>query len=95
MRGLFLKKSRVLILIGHTMLGNGDGIVDTYSGSLKVHHTDISIPGNGGLDIQVERIYGLNSGSFGTGLGDSSWKLHFGRLLEVGRLLISFVTPLK
>ena len=70
--------------------GNGDGIVDTYSGSLKVHHTDISIPGNGGLDIQVERIYGLNSGSFGTGLGDSSWKLHFGRLFGGGEVANQF-----
>lgn len=60
--------------------GTGDGVVDTYSGSLKVQHTDIIIPGNGGLDIQIQRSYDRDSSSFGTGLGDNSWKLHFGRL---------------
>ncbi|MCB4811060.1 DUF6531 domain-containing protein [Methylovorus menthalis] len=31
--------------------------VDPYNGNLIVTHTDINIPGNGGLDISIKRIY--------------------------------------
>lgn len=33
--------------------------VDLYTGNLIVKHTDLTIPGNGGLDINVNRIYSL------------------------------------
>lgn len=80
--------------------GSGD-FVDTYSGALKVLHTDLVIPGNGGLDIKVQRTYDYYyqnmRESFNTGLGHEKWRMHFGRLfgdsLEIGKSLCH--TPYK
>lgn len=60
--------------------GSGEGRVDTYTGALKIHQVDMIIPGNGGLDIKIQRIHDQSAGTFDTGLGDASWTLHFGRL---------------
>lgn len=63
----------------------GDSI-DPLGGQLSIVHTDIALPGNGGLDIAVNRNYSshnvyaqynvLNGSSF-TGRG---WDIHFGRV---------------
>lgn len=43
--------------------------VDLHSGALTVRHTDVVIPGNGHMDITVERVYNL--ASLGTGLSST------------------------
>lgn len=68
-------------------------IIDTFSGSLSINHTDLVIPGNGGMDIRIQRSYSPNNvylrpdnqpNRFNRlvetspyGLG---WSMHFGRL---------------
>ncbi|MBL4670813.1 MAG: hypothetical protein JKX81_01035 [Arenicella sp.] len=68
-------------------------IIDTFSGSLSIVHTDLVVPGDGGLDIRIQRSYSSNHiylrpdnqpnnsnslvRSSPYGLG---WSLHFGRI---------------
>jgi len=68
-------------------------IIDTFSGSLSIVHTDMVIPGDGGLDIRIQRSYSSNNvyirpsnqpnrfnrlvRSNPYGLG---WSMHFGRI---------------
>lgn len=58
--------------------------VDPFLGQLKVRQLDLSIPGNGGLDINVWRFYDTNNvggpvfpAGFGFGAG---WSANFGQL---------------
>lgn len=57
--------------------------IDPFTGKLQWHFTDLFIPGNGGLDIAVQRSYSslneqLNERSpFGAG-----WTMHFGRVIR-------------
>lgn len=51
--------------------------VDPFSGKLQLHHTDIFIPGNGGMDLEVSRHY--TSGNIvDWGFGYSGWTMGFG-----------------
>ena len=57
--------------------------VDPFSGTLQLKYTDISIPGNGGMDINIHRAYtSLQTNSYPiinlSGLG---WVMHFGRIV--------------
>src|SRR5688572_19592914 len=57
--------------------------IDPFSGTLQLKYTDIRVPGNGGLDININRVYtSLQSDAFPlqsvTGLG---WVMHFGRIV--------------
>lgn len=56
--------------------------ISTFNGSLALSYTDILVPGNGGLDIKINRFYNgpisstpLNS-PYGFG-----WSMHFGRIV--------------
>ncbi|MCG8487333.1 MAG: HYR domain-containing protein, partial [Chromatiales bacterium] len=58
--------------------------IDPFSGTLQQKYVDLHIPGNGGLDISVNRVYTsrqdnavLGTKSY-TGLG---WTMHFGRIV--------------
>ena len=65
--------------------------VDPFSGSLSIVETDLVLPGNAGLDVRVQRVYGsaiypgYNSNDLSieedswAGIG---WKLHFGRVIN-------------
>ncbi len=59
--------------------------IDPFSGSLQRHYVDMLIPGNGGLDIKIQRSYNHPQGTLGmrtpTGVG---WNIHFGRLIKPG-----------
>lgn len=61
--------------------------IDPFSGTLHLVNTDLVIPGNGGLDIVVQRAYTNVQRSLGgrtpTGIG---WTMHFGRVLSNGNL---------
>lgn len=72
-------------------------VIDTFSGKLQYHFTDIFIPGNGGLDLAVQRSYNSIDDPTQTvpvdydpqrtrspvGLG---WTMHFGRVLRGANL---------
>jgi YD repeat-containing protein len=55
--------------------------IDPFSGSVQLSYVDLSIPGDGGLDLNITRYYNLPQGSpgyanpFGYG-----WTMHFGRI---------------
>ena len=55
--------------------------IDPFSGNVQLSYVDLSIPGNGGLDINIFRYYNLPQSSpgyanpFGYG-----WTMHFGRI---------------
>jgi YD repeat-containing protein len=57
--------------------------VDPFTGKLQLHHVDLFIPGNGGMDIKVQRSYNSLSGFMPepspAGMG---WTMHFGRVLR-------------
>ena len=60
--------------------------VDPFNGSLQVHYVDVSVPGNGGFDIQVTRSYNsaaVNEANPNTFFGSAGvgWSVHFGRVL--------------
>ncbi|MEW6120021.1 MAG: hypothetical protein AB1593_08025 [Pseudomonadota bacterium] len=65
-----------------------DGVtsVDPYSGTLKVQHVDLLLPGNGGLDIKVMRVYdSARVVQIGVGGGllspiGNGWIFHFGSI---------------
>ena len=68
--------------------------IDTFSGKLQYHFTDLFIPGNGGLDIAVQRSYNSIDDPLATtvpwpqefspaGLG---WTMHFGRVIRGANL---------
>lgn len=57
--------------------------IDPFTGKLQHHYVDIYIPGNGGLDLKVQRSYtsvdeNPSTERTPTGLG---WTIHFGRVL--------------
>jgi RHS repeat-associated protein len=57
--------------------------IDPFTGKLQWHFTDIFIPGNGGMDLKVQRSYSsvneIAPDSSAMGLG---WTMHFGRVLR-------------
>ncbi len=57
--------------------------IDPFTGKLQWHFIDLDIPGNGGLDIKVQRSYS----SLNEILGEPSpagvgWTMHFGRVIH-------------
>lgn len=57
--------------------------VDPFSGTLQLKYTDLSIPGNGGMDINVARVYtSLQTNEYPTlALNGLGWVMHFGRIV--------------
>ncbi len=60
--------------------------IDPFSGMLQLRHTDITVPGNGGLDITVNRFYlhhqdGQGQSPSYTSLYGIGWTMHFGRIV--------------
>jgi hypothetical protein len=59
--------------------------IDPFTGGLKLSYVDLFIPGNGGLDIRIQRSYTVPQGKPPAlrpnpyGLG---WSMHFGRVLK-------------
>lgn len=53
--------------------------IDPYSGTLALTHKDVSLPGNGGLDLEVFRTYRSDRKGEYTVLG-YQWNTHFGRI---------------
>ena len=57
--------------------------IDPYSGTLSLTHKDVSLPGNGGLDLDIYRTYRTDRSTGYTVLG-SRWDTHFGRVKKSG-----------
>ena len=60
--------------------------INLFSGALQIRHVDLTLPGNGGLDIQVTRYYNHHSNVrrypnymsvYGVG-----WTMHLGRIVK-------------
>lgn len=75
---------------GHSEAPNE--VVDPFSGTLNIVHNDLVVPGNGGLDIRIQRTYSSQNtyrkvgqqndlrvfqARTNVGLG---WQMHFGRI---------------
>ncbi len=58
--------------------------IDPFTGRLQLHHVDVFIPGNGGLDLKIQRSYNNLQVVQGpppvSGIVGLGWDLHFGRL---------------
>jgi YD repeat-containing protein len=57
--------------------------IDPFSGTLQLKYTDLIVPGNGGMDIHIHRVYtSLQEWELGVrramGVG---WTMHFGRIV--------------
>jgi hypothetical protein len=63
--------------------------IDPFTGKLQFHFTDLFIPGNGGLDIAVQRSYSSLNEQIGEyspiGMG---WTMHFGRVIRKATTLV-------
>lgn len=65
-------------------------LIDTFSGKLQYHFTDLFIPGNGGFDLAVQRSYNAIDDPDSTGAGwpqeispfGLGWNVHFGRVIR-------------
>ncbi|MGH8582174.1 MAG: PKD domain-containing protein [Gammaproteobacteria bacterium] len=56
--------------------------IDPFSGTLQHSHTDLVVPGNGGLDIKVTRVYTSPQKHLGVRtVTGANWTMHFGRLV--------------
>ncbi|MGL5005623.1 MAG: DUF6531 domain-containing protein, partial [Casimicrobium sp.] len=71
--------------------------IDPFTGALQLHYVDVFVPGNGGLDIKIQRSY--NSASVDRanpkhhsmmGVG---WSLHMGRVSKTGADICSNTDP--
>lgn len=63
--------------------------IDPFTGKLQIHQVDLHLPGNGGLDIDLQRGYSSIDENLGeptvVGVG---WTLHYGRVLRRAKLTI-------
>lgn len=56
--------------------------IDPFSGALQHVYTDLVLPGNGGMDIRVHRVYTNLQEEPGTrGVTGVGWTMHFGRIV--------------
>jgi len=56
--------------------------IDPYTGHLTLTNKDVSLPGNGGLDLNIYRVYKYSRATTGYTPFGYHWELHFGRLRE-------------
>jgi RHS repeat-associated protein len=81
--------------------------VDPFSGTVQINMVDLVLPGNGGLDIVVQRYYSsavwnrvdstlltrhIASADYSDRLGGGGWQFHMGKLMNPSPGLNSFTT---
>ncbi|WHI49550.1 hypothetical protein P3339_13835 [Microbulbifer sp. MLAF003] len=57
--------------------------IDVFSGGIQLKYTDIHIPGNGGMDVNINRVYNSPQ-TYSTPLRTAygvGWTMHFGRIV--------------
>jgi YD repeat-containing protein len=61
--------------------------IDPFSGTLQLKYTDITVPGNGGMDININRVYvSVQETSLPLlGINGVGWTMHFGRIVTPQR----------
>jgi hypothetical protein len=66
-------------------VGDLNESIDTFSGTLQLSHGDITVPGNGGMDITVTRFYTNHQDFNGfppyNSIYGIGWNMHFGRIV--------------
>ncbi|MDH3713614.1 MAG: PQQ-binding-like beta-propeller repeat protein [Gammaproteobacteria bacterium] len=87
----YLSESGVNPTRGYAVDSSGTESIDPMTGVLRLNYTDLVAPGNGGLDIVVQRNYHTSPGA-GGGVGQLryeyqinngvGWDMHFGRVLS-------------
>jgi hypothetical protein len=67
--------------------------IDPFSGQLHRRYVDISIPGNGGLDLKVMRVYNnvQQSIMYRSTIGQG-WNIHFGRIVGTAQAFTTLCT---
>ncbi len=57
--------------------------IDPFSGTLQLKYTDVHVPGNGGMDIDITRSYtSLPTDSYpAMAINGLGWTMHFGRIV--------------
>ncbi len=60
--------------------------IDPFSGTLQLRHADLTIPGNGGMDISISRFYTNHQDNNGRKPGYQNiygvgWTMHYGRIV--------------
>ncbi len=60
--------------------------IDPFSGTLQIRHQDLVIPGNGGMDITINRFYTSHQDDNGRKPGYNQiygvgWSMHYGRIV--------------
>ncbi|MGI9287372.1 MAG: RHS repeat domain-containing protein, partial [Pseudomonadales bacterium] len=65
-----------------TMGGDATENIDAFNGNLQLSYTDIVIPGNGGLNIEIKRVYNnpQQRPTYDDVVG-VGWTMHFGRIV--------------
>lgn len=65
--------------------------IDPFTGKLQWHYVDLLIPGNGGLDLKVQRSYtSLNEDVPELSPAGLGWTMHFGRVIRKATVGICF-----
>ncbi len=72
----------------------GSENIDPFAGALTLTYTDLILPGNGGLDLAINRIYRSKNGYKGSHQAMDSyvsmpfgWDIHFGELKKNGDVI--------
>jgi YD repeat-containing protein len=62
---------------------HGNERIDPYTGKLQWHFVDLFIPGNGGMDLKVQRSYNSQNEDLPEmAPGGLGWTMHFGRVIR-------------
>ena len=67
---------------------NANELIDPFSGMLRLSYTDLVMPGRGGLDLSIQRVYNNKQqgemiyqyGNLGRSVAGIGWDIHFGRI---------------
>lgn len=80
----------------YSLGADGTESIDPFSGMLRLTYTDLSLPGNGGLDLNIVRNYQNIQGVTGIVGQDfladptttgNNWSIHMGRVLSIDSLI--------
>ncbi len=66
--------------------------IDPFTGMLQRHYVDLVVPGNGGMDITINRSYNSMQGTVGSkSIAGVGWNVHFGKIVGDPQKLCSTI----
>jgi len=66
--------------------------IDPFTGMLQRHYVDLVVPGNGGMDITINRSYNSVQGTVGSkSIAGVGWNVHFGKVVGDPQKLCSTI----